>query len=569
LIRVLQIFTALWRFAVVPAITRRREPPGPVRLRLALEYLGGTWIKLGQALALRFDLLPTEYCLELFRLLNEVKPFPYEDVRRTIEAELGAPPETLFRSFEPESFAAASIGQVHRAVLKSGEQAAVKVQRPGVRTLIRRDIRLMYLGAGILDRARVFGETKTVEVVNEFARWTANELDYRVEGRQAYTLRENAAGDPIEHDAKVYFDLTSERVLTMELIEGVPVIDIFRAIRENDAAYLRRLERAGHDLERIALHVAWNSLNQIYRQGYFHADLHPANLFVLEDDRIGYVDFGIVGSVTADIRESLVHYAWNLFQGNVDRAAEEFMRWVTPSERTDVVAARQELMRLLEEYLFSLRQGAEGAAGERRIAVSRDGAPADRPAASTFEVDVMRMIRGYGMSIAPSVVTYFKAVVTANAVMFELSPTFDLERVENDFFGTMILDDARRLTDARNLSSVVFDYSYRLTLASVEGVRADEATFTAYVDRIRRRITVMALLAVPIAAALLLPPVRSQIRGNPWLYWGIVALLVALIAGILQQGRRLRPRIERLPSLGRAFEERRPVDGRRDRADAR
>jgi predicted unusual protein kinase regulating ubiquinone biosynthesis (AarF/ABC1/UbiB family) len=147
------VFSVFVRFFIAPALhlpgSDRRS--GPVRTRLAFEQLGGAWIKLGQMLALRFDLLPTAYCDELFKLLNRVAPFSYAGVREIIRSELGGEPETVFRSFSHESFAAASIGQVHQAVLHSGEQVAVKVQRPGIRETLRSDIQLMYAMSWLLD----------------------------------------------------------------------------------------------------------------------------------------------------------------------------------------------------------------------------------------------------------------------------------------------------------------------------------------------------------------------------------------------------------------------------------
>src|SRR6188472_2042086 len=161
--RVWHVLSVFFHFFIAPALhlpgSDRR--PGPVRLRLAFERLGGAWIKLGQMLALRFDLLPAAYCDELFKLLNQVAPFAYPEVAAIIRRELGADPETIFRSFEPASFAAASIGQVHRAVLHSGETVAVKVQRPAIREILGADISLMYGVTWLLDWTHVFGGTRS------------------------------------------------------------------------------------------------------------------------------------------------------------------------------------------------------------------------------------------------------------------------------------------------------------------------------------------------------------------------------------------------------------------------
>ena len=172
-------------------------------------------------------------------------------------------------------------------------------------------------------------------MIDEFARWTADELDYLVEARQAVLLYEHARGEPRERIARVYRDYTTSRVLTAELIEGIPLIDIIVASREGNRAYLDGLARRGYDLDRVVRHLDWNMLNQVYVFGYFHADLHPANLFLLPGDAIGYVDFGIVGQLPDDVRESLTRYGWLLFRGEIEDAIGELMRWLAPTPPTE------------------------------------------------------------------------------------------------------------------------------------------------------------------------------------------------------------------------------------------
>src|SRR5207342_307047 len=172
--------------------------------------------------------------------------FSYVEVRDIIRQELGDEPETVFRSFTPASFAAASIGQVHRAVLHSGEHVAVKVQRPHIRETLQADIHLMYGMTWLLDWTHLFGGTRSREVIDEFARWTADELDYLVEARQAVLLWEHSRGDTTERVARVHRDYTTSRVLTTELLEGIPLIDIMIAKREGNQAYLDALTARGH-----------------------------------------------------------------------------------------------------------------------------------------------------------------------------------------------------------------------------------------------------------------------------------------------------------------------------------
>src|SRR6478609_7268603 len=202
--RAAQIFVVFFRYHILfAALPWRRHQLDPVQLRLALEHLGGTWVKLGQMLAMRFDLLPAAYCHELFKLLNGVKPFPYEQVREVIRRELGGDPEVIFREFNPTPIAAASIGQVHAAVLPSGDRVAVKVQRPDARKAFTADLQLMYALSRLLGRIGLFGAASSRQMIDEFAKWADDELDYIIEARQAIRLRENAAGDPLQRVPRV------------------------------------------------------------------------------------------------------------------------------------------------------------------------------------------------------------------------------------------------------------------------------------------------------------------------------------------------------------------------------
>lgn len=494
-----QVAWVLFRSILIPfgLPWRRRSINGPHQVRTALETLGGAWIKLGQALALRFDLLPAEYCYELFKLLNEVQRFPYEEARRIIKEDLQQYPEDLFESFEKEAFAAASIGQVYRATLPSGEKVAVKIQRPNVRRIIQADIQLMYVVARLLDYTSLLGATQSKDIVDEFASWTGDELNYLIEARHAHNLRLNASEDPLERNAKVYLELTSSRVLTMELIEGIPLIDIIYAVRDGNADYLSTLKAQGYALPAIANHLTWNLLNQLYRFGYFHADLHPANLFVLPGNAIGYVDFGIVGNLSHEVRDSLAQYARLLYRGEIDRAVEEFMRWISPSDKTDIRAARVELTHIIDDYLFSLRQLDRKKGG-------KDGS-------AVFEVTLLDAIRRHQMKLSPNIVTYLKALVTADAVIFELVPDFDLPSMENRFFGRLIQQEIRDFIKPANVTRFLYEYGYRTrrVFDSLESLQKSGQDVGDLVQRVRGSLQKLMLLALPIGASLFILA-RSQ-----------------------------------------------------------
>ena len=243
----LELVRAMVLYGVLPALAPARRPvlPGPVRLRRALEELGGTWLKLGQTLALRFDILPPAYCHELFGLLNQVAPFPYGEVERIVRSELGRDIEDVFASFEREPFGAASIGQVHGAVLPSGQRVAVKVQRPGVAGQFATDISLMYRVAGLFDLTRAFGGTRTRDVIDEFARWTRDELDYMVEATNAETMRANTRDAETERNPAVHHRYTTSRVLTAERLDGILVVDVIRDLRRDRDGCRQRLREAG------------------------------------------------------------------------------------------------------------------------------------------------------------------------------------------------------------------------------------------------------------------------------------------------------------------------------------
>ena len=361
--RMWQVLSVFLRYGVLPGLGLNRAKAedgtpatGPLRMRLALEELGGAWVKLGQMLAMRFDLLPAAFCTELFKLLNDVKPFAYERVREIVIDELGEPPENAFREFAVQPFAAASIGQVHRATLHTGEHVAVKVQRPRIREQLETDIALMYAVTGVLDRTHLFGATRSREVIDEFARWTADELDYLVEARQAVQLYAHASGEPYEKIARVYRAYTTSRVLTTEFLDGIHVIDIVSAKREGNSTYLASLTARGYDLDRIVHHLDMNMLNGVYVFGYFHADLHPANLLVLPDnvDRVRRLRHGRPAANRRPRVADPLQLA--AVPSNVDPAVRELMRWLAPSYDDRYNSARQQLVRVHQDFLYDDRR---------------------------------------------------------------------------------------------------------------------------------------------------------------------------------------------------------------------
>jgi predicted unusual protein kinase regulating ubiquinone biosynthesis (AarF/ABC1/UbiB family) len=482
--RLIQILAVLFTYGVLPELklTRRRRVPRPVRLRVALDHLGATWIKLGQALALRFDLLPPSYCYELFRLFNEVAPFPYSDVEDIIRSEFGREVSDVYGWFDPNPFAAASIGQVHRATLPSGERVAVKVQRPGIRDRVEMDLRLMYRMAFLPDLMRLFGGTRTRDVIDEFARWLGEELDYVTEAMNAYTIRENARFDPIEYNPQVWLDYCRDHVLTLEFIDGIPVSDILKDLRRDREECVARLRERGYDLDRVAANIVWNFLNQVYAIGVFHADLHPANLIVLPGNRIGYVDFGNTGSLPASVRESLGLFARRLLRGDVDGATVELTRWVTPSAGTVTRDASDELKALAQSFLFELRTTQQ----------SRQAL------AAAYQIALLSAIRRHRMTVAPVVLSYVKVVITMDSITAELAPTLDLVEHELRFFSALTLDEVNAALRPAELVNTVMDYRYRVDriLEFVETLMTEQRAVAGILGTTKVWLERLAFLAV-------------------------------------------------------------------------
>ena len=556
--RVMVVFS---RYFILPKLPFRAPPqPGAVRMRLAIEELGGAWVKLGQMLAMRFDLLPPAYCSELLKLLGQVRPFSYDDVRSIVTEELGAAPELVFAEFEQRSFAAASIGQVHRAVLPTGERVAVKVQRPGIRADFRSDIGLMYAVSGIIDRSRLFGGTKSRQVIDEFARWTADELDYLVEARQAALLHEHAAGERLERIARIYRDYTTSRVLTSELIEGISLYEVMMASRNKDADYLASLRARGYDPDRIVRNLDWNMLNQVFVHGYFHADLHPANLFVLPGNAIGYVDYGIVGSLPADTRDSLTHYSWLLFQGDVDAAVKELMRWLAPTTGTDPEAARSYLVSVHRSFVYEMGASDPESRGDPAAA---EGATSARPPRqnpySRLAMDTMRGIREHQLTFSPGIVAYLKMLVMLGTIRHELAISYDLRANVRRFFTRYMRQRALALADPRLASERFYEASIRMrrALRFLEFIEAQEPFiveaqstllgFRRRMQAVRRRLVQLGVGVLVIGGVLyfvLREPdeTRRMLPGGvdyDWVQYGLLVVLLLLIGRIVFDMRRI------------------------------
>ena len=315
---------AVTAFARLAPRRRGLGRPGQ-RLAQALQRLGPSFIKFGQSLSTRSDLLGEEIAGDLSELQDRLPPFPAAEARAIVEAELGRPLDELFSHFDDEPVAAASIAQVHFAVTTEGQEVAVKVLRPGIEDAFARDLDLFYWIAEMAERTQpAWRRLKPIEVVRTVADSVTIEMDLRFEAAAASELRSNFAGDADFCVPAVDWSRTARRVLTLERISGI-------RIDRRDA-----LIEAGHDPEAIAAAVAQAVFNQVFRDGFFHADLHPGNLFVDSDGAIVAVDFGIMGRLDTDTRRYLAEMLLGFLTGDYERvAAVHFEAGYVPAGKSE------------------------------------------------------------------------------------------------------------------------------------------------------------------------------------------------------------------------------------------
>ena len=305
---------------------RRPERPRAQRLREALEELGPVFVKFGQVLSTRPDLLPDDIAEELSKLQDQVPPFPGEQARAVVERAYGEKLEKYFSDFDLTPIASASVAQVHIARLHDGTEVAVKVLRPGIETVIERDLQLLYTLARLA--LRYWADAKRlrpVEVVDEYSKTIHGELDLMREAANASQLRANFADSTLLYVPKVYWDYTRREVMTMERIHGIPIGNV-QALRD-----------AGVDLRTLAHNGVHIFFTQAFRDGFFHADMHPGNIFVSPDGQYRAVDFGIMGSLNDADKHYLAENFLAFFNRDYRAVADAHLRagWVPASTRPE------------------------------------------------------------------------------------------------------------------------------------------------------------------------------------------------------------------------------------------
>ncbi|MBW2027577.1 MAG: AarF/ABC1/UbiB kinase family protein [Deltaproteobacteria bacterium] len=311
------------------------------RVRMALEELGPTFVKMGQFLSTRPDLLPVEFIKELEKLQDHVPPVEFPEVEKIIETELGAPLRDTFMGFSETPLASASIGQVHRATLMDGDEVIVKVQRPHVRKTIEVDLEIMLHIATLTERHLKAAEVhRPTRLVEEFARTIEKELDYTFEAAHVERFAMQFMGDRTIYVPKIYRETTTRCVLTMEYVRGVKASDIEKL--QQEGLDTREIARRGFDL----------ILKQIFVHGFFHADPHPGNIFVLPNNVICYLDFGMMGRISRKSRENFADLVMSIVRRDEVKATDAFLRLTTRTDEPDRDRLERDVADFIDRHFY-------------------------------------------------------------------------------------------------------------------------------------------------------------------------------------------------------------------------
>ena len=380
-------------------VSRERAKPmhrysRSARIRMAIEELGPTYVKLGQILSTRPDLIPIELLNEFSLLQDSVPPCGFDEISAVIEKELGAGPEAAFAAFEKKPFASASIGQVHRAVLEGGEKVAVKVQRPGMKKIIEVDLEIMLHLATLMERhIEEVAFYRPVKIVEEFARALEKEIDYAIEAASMERMAGYYADEPDYYIPRVYREKSTARVLTMEFVGGIKISD------------LAGLEAAGLNKQAITRKGADFYLSQIFEHGFFHADPHPGNIYILSAEVICLFDFGMMGLVDLHTREDFVDLVDNVVHKRPSKTIRVLLKLTDWDHEPDMRQLEKDATEFMESYLYKSLKDIEIGKLLNRL---------------------MDLASRHQLRIPPDTFLMMKALATVEGVARMLDPEFDM-----------------------------------------------------------------------------------------------------------------------------------------------
>ncbi len=503
-------------------ISRRRkrrkvavERSRPVRLRLAIQDLGPTFVKMGQLLSTRADLLPDEYIQELRKLEDEVPPVPFSEIREKVEQELHAELGAVFAEFDETPLAAASIAQIHRGRLATGEQVVVKVQRPGLRQRIETDLEIMHNLATLMEKhVEGWSIHQPSKIIRQMSHMLQKELDFTIEASHIQRFAHQFRKERTLHVPEVYSDVSGEKVLTLEYLEGIK------------ATRIDLLREKGYDLKQIAHQTAELMMKQIFVHGFFHADPHAGNLFVLPGQEISFIDFGLMGTMNRKLREHFADLLFFIARHDESAATDALLKLTVsqrPPERGPLETDVAEFMTL--HFYKPIRQMSFG----------------------RLLQELLNKTTRHGLRIPMEIFLLIKAVGTFESVVRQLDPDFDILRETAPYVRRVRMDRAHPSRLTRNLlesslSALEFikelPDDLRALVRSLEQGKARVAfehhglgPLILGLERVSNRIAFAIVLAALVVGSSLMVHARIPPTWNDIPVIGLVGFLLAAVMG--------------------------------------
>ncbi len=437
--------TILWEKVTVFLPLKRRPSRKPVQLKRFLERLQYTFIKLGQILAMRHDFLPEEYCTELMSLLDDARPFKDKKAVKIIEKELGESIEVLFRSFDRNYIAAASFGQVYQAVLPDGQKVAVKVLRPGIRPLVHAELRFLRHLTRLVDFLCLLGTLRLEPFARDFIQYTKEEMDYRQEAKYIRKIQLSKVKNPLEKIPRVYTEYSTGKVLTLEFLEGVWMNKLLYAINTGDKEKLEEYKNKGVHLPTVAKNLMINSLVQAFEKNYYHADPHAANLCIMENNVIGYVDFGIVGRLDKRFKDSTLQYLRALFMNNVDLAYYHFLDIIQPPDYLNLKGFEREIKALMLTWLEDV--GDPAASLGERSALRR-------------MVKEGKIMRKYNLYFPLVTSRFYRLLMISDMIVLKLDPHLDVQGITTRYLDKLVIAEWKEKLRRVNYKESLLEGAY-------------------------------------------------------------------------------------------------------------
>jgi ubiquinone biosynthesis protein len=499
----------------------------PLHLRLALEELGTTFIKLGQILSTRADLLSPEYLVELRKLQDSAPPVAFEEIQQAILSELGQPIEKLFARFDSMPLAAASIGQAHAATLWDGTEVVVKVRKPGVVEQVNEDLEILRELAVTASRHWDFADQyDLIGLVDEFSQTLRSELDYIREGHSAERFATNFVSDPHVHVPRVFWEETTARVLTLERISGVKIND------------LAALDQQGTDRRWLASYATNIVLKMVCEDGFFHADPHPGNFFIEKNGTIGLIDFGMVGVLDEPTQELLAELLIAIDHEDADRLVDVFLDLGVTRKRIDRASVRRDIDHLLSTYW---------------------GLPLGELKVTALLNDIYSVMRRHHLHLPPNLALLLKTVIMIEGLGVNLDPDFQLTNSLTPYTERLVLRQysplrwvrgfGRASLDLAKLAAELPQHLRRIVTEAENGnlqIGMRPEGFDSVINRLEK-IANRIVLGV-IAAAFIngLAVLVSVYKPPGWERWGWVVFafgfLCALVLGVYLAWSILRPK---------------------------